>query len=71
MDMLDYGLATLLYEDRLREAERNRRFKHLTLDMDRQMPSESMGGLVQRVRQWLASHSARRTSNDMRRPRAV
>ena len=71
MNMLDYGLVTLLYEDRLREAERKRRFLYLTLDMDNRAPLEGAKGLMQQIRLWLSARAQRRTAKDVRRPRAV
>lgn len=67
----DYGTVQLLYEDRLREAERNRRFLYLTMDMNSAASSESRYGWLRQIRHWLAARGQHTATGDVRRPRAV
>lgn len=70
MNTMDPTTVRLLYEDRLREAERKRRFIYLTLELPGQFPVDEAKGFVHRVRQWLR-RAERRQASDMRRPRVV
>ncbi len=67
----DYGTVQLLYEDRLREAERKRRLLYLTMDMNSPASSESGHGWLRQIRQWLASRGQHQATGDVRRPRAI
>ncbi|MFN8560353.1 MAG: hypothetical protein U0703_01665 [Anaerolineae bacterium] len=71
MNTMDPTTVRLLYEDRLREAERKRRFIYLTLEMPGQFPVDEAKGFVHQIRQWLRARVERRQASDMRRPRVV
>lgn len=69
MYVSDYTVQ-LLHQDRLREAERQRKF-HLVRDASEQAPVVIETGLVQQVKQWFQSRSHRQEVRDVRRATAV
>ena len=71
MDLLDVELVQLIYIERLREAERNRRYMHLGFDPVGEAPVIGANGLLDQIRQWLQARNQRRAARDVRRPHAA
>ena len=69
MYVSDY-MVQVMHQDRLREAERARRFNVLH-DATEQAPVIVEAGLVHQIKQWFNSRNRRQETRDVRRATAV
>ena len=69
MYVSDYTVQ-LMHQDRLREAERARRYNVLR-DATEQTPVIVEAGLVHQIKQWFNSRNRRQEARDVRRATAV